>query len=179
MNSETIKACIAAYWRYERQSPLVAFEASSRLDWGWGEQADVLAVNKERFLLETEVKVSLSDFRKDKHKPRHRHLRSNDGVYPTAYFYFAVPKEIANQVSFLCAQIYPYAGVLGCPDGTNEAAVEIYRKPKRLNGKRLSMKQVIYMVRSQTATLCRLAKKVDELTRSQFQLGPGEGGKGE
>lgn len=167
MNSETIKACIAAYWRYERQCPLVAFEASSRLDWGWGEQADVLAVNKERYLIETEVKVSISDFRKDKHKPRHRYFRNENfcSLYPTAYFYFAVPKEIANQVSLDCDQIYPYAGVLGCPKGTDEQAVEIYRNPKRLSGKRLSIKQVIYMVRSQTATLCRLAKKVDEQAR--------------
>lgn len=162
MNSETLKACVAAYWRYERQCPLVAFEGSSRLEWGWGEQADVLAVGQDRYLIETEIKVSLSDFRKDKHKPRHRHFRGNDGVLPTAYFYFAVPKDIANQVSLDCDQIYPYAGVLGCPDGTDELAVEIYRNPKRLNGKRLSMKQVIYMVRSQTATVCRLAKKVDE-----------------
>ena len=165
LSSDTIKASVAAYWRYKRQCPLVAFEASSRLDWGWGEQADVLAVNKERHLVETEVKVSLSDFRKDKHKPRHRHLKSNDGVSPTAYFYFAVPKEIANQVSLACGQIYPYAGVLGCPDSTNELGVEVYRKPKPLNGKRLSTKQLIYMVRSQTATLCRLAKKVDEQAR--------------
>jgi len=165
MNSETIKACIAAYWRYERQCPLVAFEAASRLDWGWGELADVLAVDKERYLIETEIKVSLSDFRKDKHKPRHWYFRRNDGDYPASYFYFAVPKEIANQVSLDCDQIYPYAGVLGCPKGTNEVEVDVYRNPKRLNGKRLSMKQVIYMVRSQTATLCRLAKKVDEQAR--------------
>ena len=163
-NSETIKACIAAYWRYERQCPVVAFEAGSDLEWG-GELADVLAVSKERYLIETEVKVSMSDFRKDQHKPRHRHFKRDDGEYPTARFYFAVPKGIANQVSFACGQMYPYAGVLGCPEDTNELAVEVYRMPRPLNGKRLSMKQVIYMVRSQTATLCRLAKKVDEQAR--------------
>jgi len=164
-NSETIKACIAAYWRYERQCPLVAFEAGSRLEWGWGELADVLAVSKERYLVETEIKVSMSDFRKDQHKPRHRHFKSNDGEYPTTHFYFAVPKEIATQVSLACGQIYPYAGVLGCPEDTDELGVEVYRKPKPLNGQRLSMKQLIYLVRSQTATLCRLAKKVDEQAR--------------
>lgn len=164
-NSETIKACIAAYWRYERQCPLVVFEAFDRLEHTWGAQADVLAVSKERHLIETEIKVSMSDFRKDQHKPRHRHFKSNDGEYPTTYFYFAVPKEIANQVSFACGQLYPYAGVLGCPEDTNELAVEVYRSPKALNGKRLSIKQVIYMVRSQTATLCRLARKVDEQAR--------------
>jgi len=165
MNSDTIKACIAAYWRYQRQCPMVAFESSSRLDWGWGEQADVLAVNKERCLIETEVKVSLSDLRKDKNKPRHRFFRDGGGPYPTAYFYFAVPKEIANQVTLLCDGLYPYAGVLGCPNGTDETAVELYRNPKRLKGGKLSFKQILYMTRSQTATLCRLARKVEEQGR--------------
>ena len=165
MNSETIKACIAAYWRYQRQCPVVAFEAGSRLKWGLGEQADVLAVNKERYLIETEVKVSLSDLRKDKNKVRHRYFRDGGGPYPTAYFYFAVPKDIANQVKLLCDNLFTYAGVLGCPPGTDELAVEVYRNPRRLNGGRLSLKQIVYMARSQTATLCRLAKKVEEQSK--------------
>ena len=163
MNSDTIKACIAAYWRYQRQCPMVAFESYSKLDWGGGEQADVLAVNKGRYLIETEVKVSLSDLRKDKNKPRHRYFRDVRGIYPTAYFYFAVPKEMANQAALLCDTLYPYAGVLGCPNGTNETAVEIYRNPRRLEGGKLSFKQILYMTRAQTATLCRLARKVEEL----------------
>lgn len=162
MNSDTIKACIAAYWRYQRQCPLVAFEASSRLDWGFGEQADILAVNKERYLIETEVKVSISDLRKDKKKPRHRFFRDGGGHYPTAYFYFAVPKDIANQVKLLCDNLFPYAGVLGCPNSTNELAVEIYRNAKHLKGNKLSFKHILYMVRAQSATLCRLARKVEE-----------------
>lgn len=165
MNSDTIKACVAAYWRYQRQCPFVAFESSSRLDWGYAEQADILAVNKERYLIETEVKVSMSDLRKDKDKPRHRFFRDGGGSYPTAYFYFAVPKELANQVTLLCDNLYPYAGVLGCPNSTEELAVEIYRNPKRLKGTKLSFKDILYMTRAQSATLCRLAKKVVEQGR--------------
>jgi hypothetical protein len=164
-NSGTLKACVAAYWRYSRQCPLVAFEAGSRLKWESAEQADILAVNKERYLIETEVKVSLSDFRKDRKKTCHRHFNHDTGIYPTAYFYFAVPKDLANRVSYLCANLYPYAGVLGCPEGMNEWEVEVYRSPKRLSGKRLSLKQLVYMCRAQSATLCRLAKKVEEQNR--------------
>ena len=161
LSSDTIKASVAAYWRYTRQCPLVAFEASTRLDWGYTEQADVLAVTKERCLVETEVKVSVSDFRKDGKKACHRHFKDNTGVYPTAYFYFAVPKALGNELTLLCDQLYPYAGVLGC-NGLSEQGIEVYRKPKRLKGKRLTLKQVVYMARSQTATLCRLARKVEE-----------------
>jgi len=161
LNSDTIKASVAAYWRYTRQCPLVAFEAQVKLDWGYTDQADVLVVTKDRRLVETEVKVSVSDFRKDKNKPRHRFFSNGGGYYPTAYFYFAVPKELANQISLLCDTLYPYAGVLGC-DGLGEQGIVFYRKPERLKGKRLTLKQVVYMARSQTATLCRLARKVEE-----------------
>ena len=66
VKGDSIKASVAAYWRYTRQCPLVAFESSSMLEWGFAEQADVLAVDKGRYLIETEIKVSISDFRKDK-----------------------------------------------------------------------------------------------------------------
>lgn len=165
MNSDTIKACVAAYWRYKRQCPLVAFETGSRLDWGYGEQADILAVNKERCLIETEVKVSIADLKKDKNKPRHCFFRDGGGHYPTAYFYFAVPKDIANQVTLLCDSLFPYAGVLGCPNSTDELEVDVYRNPKHLRGGKLSFKHILYMSRAQTATLCRLARKVEEQRR--------------
>jgi len=169
LSSDTIKASVAAYWRYTKQCPLVAFEASVRLDWGYPEQADILIVTKERRLVEIEVKTSVSDFRRDGRKSCHRHFKGDTGIYPTGYFYFAVPKALANEISLLCDNLYPYAGVLGC-NGLSEQGIEVYRKPKRLKGKRLTLKQVVYMARAQTATLCRLARKVEELTRVQGNL---------
>ncbi|MBA7498909.1 hypothetical protein ES704_01648 [subsurface metagenome] len=65
-------------------------------------------------------------------------------------------------MTLLCDNLYPYAGVLGCPNDTDEMGVEIYRNPKRLKGTKLSFKDMLYMARAQSATLCRLAKKVVE-----------------
>jgi len=161
LSSDAIKASVAAYFRYTRQCPLVAFEAAARLDWGYSEQADVLVVTKDRHLSVVEVKTSLSDFRKDGKKACHRHYKDDTGFWPTAYFYFAVPKSLANKITLLCDQLYPYAGVIGC-NSLSEYEIEFYRKPKRLRGKKLTLKQIVYMARSQTATLCRLARKVEE-----------------
>ena len=155
-----IKAIIASYWRYGRQFPLVALEASSRLaTFNDGGQADILAVNEHRLLFETEVKVSLADFRRDRNKLKHKSFREHDGLYPTAYFYFAVPRNIANKVCFLCDNLYPYAGVLGTAgDGYHD--VLVYRNPKMLSGHKLSLLEIVRMAREQSATLCRLAEEL-------------------
>lgn len=162
MKPDKMKAIIASYWRYVRQCPMVALEANCQLETYGGELADVLAINKEGFLIETEVKVSLDDFRRDRNKLKHRHLKENDGRWPTAYFYFAVPWEIANKVGMLCENLYPYAGVLGTRGG-DEYDVKVYRQPRVRAVKKLNLFQVTRMAREQSATLCRLAKEVAEL----------------
>ncbi len=51
-SAKAIKAAVAAYWRYGRQCPLIALEASARLQaFNDGGQADVLAVNNDRLLV--------------------------------------------------------------------------------------------------------------------------------
>ncbi len=167
---DRIKAIIASYWRYGRQFPLVALEASSRLDtFNDGGQADILAVTQHRLLIETEVKVSLADFRRDRNKLKHKSFREHDGLYPTSYFYFAVPKYIANKACFLCDSLYPYAGILGT-DGHSYYDVLVYRNPKMLSGRKLSLLEIVRMAREQSATLCRLAEELAGLKASRFDV---------
>ena len=182
LTSHAIKAAVAAYWRYTRQCSMVAFECSTHLR--GGELADVLVVTQARHLILTEVKVSLGDLKRDKRKTYHKALLFNMQhpqervVLETAtlfpwdrqpiqimpaveYFYFAVPQDLANKVSLLCDQIYPYAGVLGCC-GIQDDDIEVHRKPTRLQCSPLNEDQLIDITRAQTATLCRLARKVGE-----------------
>jgi hypothetical protein len=73
INSDQIKAIISSYWRYIRQCPVIALEVNSNLSSYSGEEtADVLAVDKLRYLIETEVKVSLADLRRDIEKEKQR-----------------------------------------------------------------------------------------------------------
>jgi len=165
-NSDTIKAAVASYFRYQRQCPLVAFECNARLEpWG-GELADVVVVNEGKQLLVVEVKISLADFRKDKRKRQHTHFSKDTGILPVTYFYFAVPKELANKVAYICDDIYPYAGVLSWSNSEFDV-VEVFKHPKTLHPKalyvgQLTEEQINFITRTQTATLCRLAKKVAE-----------------
>ncbi len=160
LSSDTIKAAVASYWRYTRQCPLVAFECSARLHFG-GELADVLVVTEDRLLSVVEVKISLSDFRRDRNKSCHRFFKDDRGFIPATHFYFAVPKELANNAAYLCDDLYPYAGVLGC-NGISQFDIEVHRKPRNLKGGILTAEQIKYIERSQSATLCRLATKVAE-----------------
>lgn len=158
-----MKAAVASYWRYVRQCPFVALEASSRLQaFNDGGQSDVLVLNQHRLLIETEVKLDIAGFRRDRKKLKHRCLADNDGSYPVTYFYFAVPKSIANKVAFLCAELYPYAGVLSS-DGGDGYDVEVYREPKIRLAKPLSFLELTRLAREQSATLCRLAQEVAQL----------------
>ncbi|MBA7605058.1 hypothetical protein ES703_12187 [subsurface metagenome] len=194
MNADQMKAAILKYWRYDRQHPLVALEANSALEsWNDGGQADILVVTEERQLIETEVKLSIADLRRDKQKNKHelfhraffhRYLIR----YPTWHFYFAVPYELANQVCLICDQLYPYAGVLGVKESVGHGdeptyfEVTSYRNPKQLGykNKKLAWRELRNMVRAQSATLCRLSQHVAELRqalKSQYKgqnEGPGE-----
>lgn len=170
MTSEQIKAVIASYWRYVRQCPVIALEVSHNLSvFAGAERADVLAVNKNRFLIETEVKVTLADLRRDAEKIKHRDFRDAQPRIVARHFYFAVPREIANEARLICDDLFPYAGLLGT-NGEDEWGVEIYRYPKPLAGKRLTYSQALRLIFSQSSTVCRLAKKTEELLRIQKNL---------
>jgi len=160
-NSDAIKAAVASHFRYTRQCSLVAFECCARLFFGGGELVDVLVVTEGRLLTVVEVKISLGDFRGDKKKGYHRTFSNAPGVIPVTHFYFAVPKELANKVAYLCNDLYPYAGVIGT-NGLDQFDIEVHRKPRNLKGGILTAEQIKYIERSQSATICRLATKVAE-----------------
>jgi len=170
VSSDQIKAVIASYWRYVRQCPVIALETNSNLSSYAGEEkADVMAVDSERYLIETEVKLNLADMKRDIKKAKHRDFRENRMRTVARYFYFAVPKSIANEAVLLCDNFFPYAGVLGS-DGGSEWLVRSYRQPQPLAGKRLTYSQALRLIFSQSSTVCRLAKKVEELLRVQKNL---------
>lgn len=153
---------MACFWRYEKQCPLVAFEAGNR---------DIAAITPSGRLIDTEVKVSLSDFRADAVKPKHGHfVNGKDWTGlpdPTWRFYFAVPYELANQVATECDTLYPYAGVFGVGEKLAGIYTSLlpfpvveYRKGKQISQKKVSLIMAARLCKDQSATVCRLAKQV-------------------
>lgn len=161
MNSNEVKATILAYWRYSRQCPLVAIEGWCELEI-YGELADVLAVTKDRWLIETEIKVTLADLKSDIKKEKHKwFINGRSRLNKTHHFYFATPKDIANEAKLIINDLYPYAGLLACEmyKSTNQIRIaDIYRNPKPLSTQKLDIETIIKMVKAQSATICRLSK---------------------
>ncbi|MDD5510825.1 MAG: hypothetical protein PHI12_08445 [Dehalococcoidales bacterium] len=186
MNSDEIKANIAQYYRYNKQCPVIAFEASSRLGYG-DELADVLVITEERLLIEVEVKLSLADLKRDAEKMKHQSFRKMAGLeykkreehyfgntriiepgpYPTHFFYFAVPINLGNDAKLICDDIYPYAGIWAT-DGYL-ADLKSYRRPKPLSCEGISFKYILRMSYQQSGTLCRLARDLAQNQRTVAQ----------
>jgi len=71
LKSFQLKRIMVKYLRYKCAYPLIALECNSTLGTSYNDNgaADILAINKNRHLIEIEVKISLSDLKADRKKP--------------------------------------------------------------------------------------------------------------
>ena len=157
MTAKYIRAKVAAYLRYERQYPIIAFERG----FDYHSRPDILAVTTARFLVEVEVKTSLADFRNDAKKYKWRLYESSSRYHREQrprQFYFAVPGKLKEKV---LKELPEGAGLLEVTD-TPGLACKVWavrKAPVNRNAKRLSLRDLIKMVRSQTGTMVTLALK--------------------
>jgi len=134
---------------------------------------DIFVVNKKRMLIEIEVKVSMSDFKRDCLKRIWAYRKKMPDLYPMPYqFYYAVPDTLREkaitviegwkQEGELCGKT-GLVVVTPCNDikflGYNDVWVA-KTAPSNKNAKRLGLKEITQMVINQSATLCSCAKKV-------------------
>lgn len=124
-------------------------------------EADLVVVNKNKYLYEIEIKVSLSDWKAD-FKKRKWGLMEQDinlfgekGGYVShtsaiKRFYYAAPRSLA--VRFREIDVPSWAGVIGCQedDGGKTPMVEILRPAKTIKSFRI-------LTEKEILTLSRLA----------------------
>lgn len=183
MDAFEIKRIIARYLRYDIQCPILGLECSSMLNTSYndGGAADLIAVDKNRYIIEVEVKISIADMKADRRKEKHEYYRKCMGLpykntrkrfnqivviephtYPTHKFYFAVPWDIGNEAQLLCEDQYPYAGLL-----TNEkhhyGNVTQRRPATILNKEKSSLLNLTKLAKSQSATIVRLMDEISGL----------------
>lgn len=114
-NSDNIKLALMMQYRFAQGAYLVSTECGNY-------SSDFLAVNKYNQIVEVEVKVSLTDFKADFKKPKHKIYEHTSkltewdkkSIFVPNYFYFAVPESILNSVLPLLIG-RPY-GVIAVPD---------------------------------------------------------------
>jgi len=180
LNSSYIKASVACYFRYNRQYPIVSFERG--YDYAGTYNPDILVINNKRYPIEIEVKVSLSDFKNDINKRIWNLREIVPDHYPMPYqFYYAVPYKLKDKVLPILdlwkndGKIYGNVGLLIIEEkrkiGFNDLYVE-RKAPINKSCKRLTVKQVVKMVKNQSGTLCsmmiQIAKNKDLMLKSEL-----------
>jgi len=189
INALGIKRLAAHYLRYDLVCPIIGLEVASSLasTYNNGGLADILAVSKQGYLIEVEVKISLSDMKADRKKPKHEYYRKLCEIpynnkqrrwgkivevepeeYPTHMFYFAIPHRLLNNAKLLCEDMYPYAGLLtdvttvwSNQPSTTKMAVR--REAKILNHRKLSLLEATRMAKGQSATIVRLLDQIAKM----------------
>jgi hypothetical protein len=150
-DSVTLRAVAASWLRYDRGCAIVTFERGPN----YGDRPDVYGVNESRFGLEIEIKVSLSDFKRDLGKRKWNY----QWISPK-FFYFMVPRSLTEKVRSLLPE---GAGLLTLAKHAVDAytglpALQCEVRPKaNPKAKRLKPATAIKMVKNQTGTVCSLA----------------------
>lgn len=121
--------------RCEKRCQIVLQERSPR-SWSCG-QPDVLGVSPSRYMIEVEIKRSVSDFRADAKKTSRINRPHHPQKYPKLFYYFA-PCDVAAKI----LPILPdWAGLMDvCADGIRQPRV-IKKAPPNPLSEKLTIKE--------------------------------------
>lgn len=165
--AEKLKIYVMCYWRLDRGCPIVALEHNWR-------QSDVIAVTRSGEVIETEVKITLYDLKRDRDKPKHHFMAKDFPPLSAHNFYFALPAELGEKGLEIIKEIYPYAGLLLVRQNHIEthyidAPVSVARPAKKLNRDRLTQDEMLDLIAGVSTTACKMAY---ELMRREISDGP-------
>jgi len=135
---------MAMHWlRYEKRCSVVITGRSPRCDHGL---PDVLGITQNRYLLEIEIKRSLSDFRANGRKP---FIAERDAMFKLEgevsnekwprNFWYLVPHELADKIKPL---LPPWAGLLRGPtEGEVQSVWSVVTAPQNKASKPLDQQE--------------------------------------
>lgn len=186
MTAEDMKAILCAYWRFVRHYPFVATETTLGSGSIMGmNPTDVIAITKDLYVYEIEVKTSVADLRREIRKSKYRSYRTPEGIvhsfpdkYSLAkYFYFAVPEEIAGAARRVVEELYKGAGLLvirspraGRVDTYHEIGVNVLVAPRPLLGaKPVTVEQAYKLLPRIMNQMCRSMAEA-----ANYRMGDGD-----
>jgi len=109
-------------------------------------ESDLIAVSPAGYVKEFEIKISVSDLKKDKAKDKHLHWENPKN--PVCEFWYVMPEEIFEACDVF-VHIPEYAGVMTVKrDKGSLTCFHIYRKAQRKsNARKLTNEQMIAITR--------------------------------
>lgn len=155
---------MAMRWlRWKKSCAIVLSERSPRV-WPCG-QPDVLGVTCARFMIEIEIKRTLSDFRADAKKLHRINRELHISRQPKQFFYLA-PASLAARIE---PELPAWAGLL-CPS-SDEFYMRILREaPINRQSKKLSIKECVKLA-MQVSNEAISARETAESVVSQWRYG--------
>ena len=153
---------VAMHWlAYEKKCHCVINERSPRYGIG---SPDVLGITKDRFLIEIEIKRSVSDFKINAQK---HHIINREHWIKTAprQFYFFVPEDLLQKVETITPE---WAGLACLKDGYNFAISK--QAPVNRESQRLSLKECVKLFRCASNQLVSQSKIIERL-KDEWKLG--------
>ncbi len=154
--ADELKILAMCYWRFNQRCPIVSIEHH------YGD-SDVLAVTKDGVVIETEVKVSIRDLKRDGAKSKHWDMERDTPFTRAHYFFFAVPEDLKEKAQALIDEKFGYAGLLvvkpiessenpcyNVPVYVAKEAHQFGLKPK------LTHEQMMDVVKGMSISLCRM-----------------------
>lgn len=157
---------MAMRWlRWEKRCPIVLTERTPR-EWAHG-RPDILGITCSRYLVEVEIKRTLSDFRADGQKASRQRRHHFQKLVPK-FFYYLVPSNLVDRVR---PELPPWAGLMRGPvDGEAQSIYVVLKSPTNHDSQRLSLKEcvrVAYLVSNEAIS----ARESLESTQSNFRYG--------
>lgn len=123
--------------RFEKRCPVALFERSPRPFHG---RPDVLGITKDRYLVEIEIKRSISDFKANERKDHVLTRECHVAKWPL-FFWFLVPSDIADKAMGLLPE---YAGLLRAPRADECQQIScIVKAPKNNASERLTTREMM------------------------------------
>ena len=173
--STLLKAIACSWLRYKRQCPIVFTER--QLGYSGGGVADVMALSKDRRLIEVETKITLHDFKKDVSKRKWKWQEYSSGGYydhfiPSQFYYLVPPKLVEKVMPLLDKD----KGLLSYKEDelfsehnkyTNLPELIVIKPCKVNHRNKMPIKHMIEIVRHQSGTVCSLFNKLAKIEQNR------------
>lgn len=151
--------------RWEKRCSVALCERSPRM--GIGGRPDILGITQNRYLLEIEIKRSLSDFHANNQKlhVRNRHLYLDR--WPKN-FWFLVPADLAPKVQ---PYVPEWAGLLRAPTREEVQQLVVLKKsPSNSKSERLSTREMVALAHCMANQCLAKEEKINKLQRRLREL---------
>lgn len=162
----------AMQWlKFEKNCPLVIMERSPRA--GYCGLPDVLGITKDRYMLEIEIKRSVSDFRANAKKPHIRCREEQLGELSDRYnamapkqFWFLVPEKLVEKV---LPEVPKWAGLL---TEEKRGLKVIQKSPQNFASQKLSLKDCSRLMRNVGNQIYALMAAKESMIHGGYHIDP-------